>query len=140
MKILSEEFPGVMDDKGVGHSAYTSTNEEHTNSGECILLLNCGYFIFPAQISNKVTKMYKFVSLFVIFRDVGIGVTLREEHSFRMFENMWLWEIFAPEGEEILGGWKELYNEERSSLHPFIYGCTNLCCIFGRYFSFLTLY
>jgi hypothetical protein len=37
---------------------------------------------------------------------VEVCVTLREEHRFRMFENMKLRKIFAPEWEEVMGGWK----------------------------------
>jgi hypothetical protein len=35
---------------------------------------------------------------------VEVGVTLKEQHGFRMFENMRLRKIFAPEWVEVMGG------------------------------------
>jgi hypothetical protein len=97
-----EEFPHVMDNKGVigGNSVkwvtlYTSRNEEQIKSGECIFRLDAGYFISPAQISNITIKIYKFIHLFLIFRRVEVGVTLREDHSFKMFQDIRLRRIFV---------------------------------------------
>jgi hypothetical protein len=43
--------------------------------------------------------------------------TLREEHSFRMFENRVLKRIFAPKRKEVAGGWRILHNEELQSFY-----------------------
>jgi hypothetical protein len=39
-------------------------------------------------------------------------VTLREEHRLRVFENRVLRGIFGPRRDEVIGGWRELHNEE----------------------------
>jgi hypothetical protein len=44
---------------------------------------------------------------------------LREEHRLRIFGNSVLRRIFGPKRDEVIGGWRELHNEE---LH-------NLCCL-----------
>jgi hypothetical protein len=85
--------------------------------------------------------MYKFISLFVISTGVEVGVTLGEEHSVRMFENIRLRKIFAPEWEEVMGGWKKLHNDERLSIHPIIHPWLYSSLLdFDRFFSFLILY
>jgi hypothetical protein len=60
---------------------------------------------------------------------VVVGVTSREEHSFRMFENMRLRKIFAPEWERVMGRletncvMRSVYPSIQSSIH----GSTALC-------------
>jgi hypothetical protein len=39
-------------------------------------------------------------------------LTLRKEHSLRVFENRVLRTIFEPKREEMAGGWTRLHNEE----------------------------
>jgi hypothetical protein len=39
-------------------------------------------------------------------------VTLREEHILRVFENRRLRKIFGPKRDEVIGGWRKLYNGE----------------------------
>jgi hypothetical protein len=39
------------------------------------------------------------------------SLTLREEHTLRVFENRVL-RIFGPKRDEVMGGWTKLYNEE----------------------------
>jgi hypothetical protein len=43
-------------------------------------------------------------------------LTLREEHRLRVFEGRVLSRIFGSKREEVVGGWRSLYNEE---LHNF---------------------
>jgi hypothetical protein len=45
------------------------------------------------------------------------SLTLREEHSLRVFENMVLRRIFGPKKDEERGGWRKMYNEELYNLH-----------------------
>jgi hypothetical protein len=40
-----------------------------------------------------------------------MGVTLREEHRLRVFENRVLRGIFGPKRYEVMGGWGKLHNE-----------------------------
>jgi hypothetical protein len=44
------------------------------------------------------------------------SLTLREEHSLRVFENRVLRRIFGAKRDEVTGGWRKLHNEE---LHGF---------------------
>jgi hypothetical protein len=44
-------------------------------------------------------------------------LTLREEHSLRVFENMVLRRIFGPKRDEVKGGWRKLLNEELRDLY-----------------------
>jgi hypothetical protein len=44
------------------------------------------------------------------------SLTLKEEHTLRVFENRMLRRIFGPRRDEMIGGWRKLHNEE---LHDF---------------------
>jgi hypothetical protein len=48
--------------------------------------------------------------------DESWSLTLREEHRLRVFENRMLGRIFGPKREEVVGGWRRLYNGERRNL------------------------
>jgi hypothetical protein len=48
---------------------------------------------------------------------VKFGLTLREEHRLRVFENRVLMSIFGPKRYEIIGGWRKLHNEELDNLY-----------------------
>jgi hypothetical protein len=39
-------------------------------------------------------------------------LTLREEHSLRVFENKALRGIFGPKRDEVIEGWRKLHNDE----------------------------
>jgi hypothetical protein len=45
------------------------------------------------------------------------SLTLREEHRVRVFENRVLRGIFGPNRDEVIGGWRKLYNEELHDLY-----------------------
>jgi hypothetical protein len=45
-----------------------------------------------------------------------LGLTLREEHSLRVFENRMLCRIFRPQREED-GSWRKLHNDEFHNLY-----------------------
>jgi hypothetical protein len=45
------------------------------------------------------------------------SLTLREEHRLRVFENRVLRRIFGPKRDEVIGGWRKLYNEELHNLY-----------------------
>jgi hypothetical protein len=40
------------------------------------------------------------------------SLTLREDHSLKVFGNRMLRRIFGPEREEVAGCWKRMHNEE----------------------------
>jgi hypothetical protein len=45
------------------------------------------------------------------------SLTLREEHKLRVFENRVLRRIFGLKRDEVIGGWRKLYNEELHNLY-----------------------
>ena len=45
------------------------------------------------------------------------SLTLREEHSFRVFEKRVLRRIFGPKREGVTGEWRKLHNEELNDLY-----------------------
>jgi hypothetical protein len=45
------------------------------------------------------------------------SLTLREEHRLRVFENRVLRRIFGPKGDEVMGEWRKLHNEELRDLY-----------------------
>jgi hypothetical protein len=44
------------------------------------------------------------------------GLTLREEHGLRVFENRVLRRIFGSKRDEVMGDWRKLHNEELHTL------------------------
>ena len=48
---------------------------------------------------------------------VSTMLTLREEHSLRVFENRVLRRIFGPERDEVTGEWRKLHNDELNDLY-----------------------
>jgi hypothetical protein len=50
---------------------------------------------------------------------VGVkpGLTLREEHGLRVFENRVLRRIFGPKRDEVTGEWRKMHNEELHNLY-----------------------
>jgi hypothetical protein len=44
-------------------------------------------------------------------------LTLREEHSLRVFENRVLRRILGPKKNKVTGGWRKLHNEELHNLY-----------------------
>jgi hypothetical protein len=45
---------------------------------------------------------------------------MREEYRWRVFENRVLRRIFGPKRDEIIGGWRKLYNEELHNLYSYV--------------------
>jgi hypothetical protein len=48
---------------------------------------------------------------------VKLGLTLREEHRLRVFENRVVRRIFGPRRDEVMGGWRKPHNEELHNFH-----------------------
>jgi hypothetical protein len=62
-------------------------------------------------------KIYKTIILpGVLYGCETWSLTLREEHRLRVFENKVL-RIFGPKGDEVIGGWRKLHNEELHGLY-----------------------
>jgi hypothetical protein len=47
-----------------------------------------------------------------------LSLTLREEHTLKVFENRMLRRLFGPKRDEVTGGWSKLHNEELRDLYP----------------------
>jgi hypothetical protein len=62
-------------------------------------------------------EVYKTIILPVVFMGVKLGLTLREEHRLRVFDNRVLRRIFGPKRDEVTGGWMKLQNEEFRNLY-----------------------
>jgi hypothetical protein len=45
------------------------------------------------------------------------SLILREERRLRVFENRVLRRIFGPKGDEVIGGWRKLRNEELHNMY-----------------------
>jgi hypothetical protein len=46
-----------------------------------------------------------------------LGCDIREDHRLEVFENKVLRRIPGPKRDEIIGGWRELHNEELHNLY-----------------------
>jgi hypothetical protein len=69
--------------------------------------------VFLSDLKNVKTRMYRTIILpVVLYRCETWSLTLREEHRLRMFENRVLRGIFGLKGDEVVGGWGKLHNEE----------------------------
>jgi hypothetical protein len=66
----------------------------------------CLYFIFKTIILP-----------FILYGCGTWYLTLREEHTLRVFENRVLRRIFGPKRDEVTGEWRKLHNEELRNLY-----------------------
>jgi hypothetical protein len=82
-----------------------------------LLPISSEYFVFPSP-KNLNTKIYRTIILLVVLYGCETWfLTLREEHTLRVFENSALRGIFGPKMEEVAGGWRRLHNEELHNLY-----------------------
>jgi hypothetical protein len=69
---------------------------------------------------NVKVKIYKSIILPVVLYGCETwSLTLREEHTLRVFENRVLRRIFGPKRDEVTGEWRKLHNEELHNLYSF---------------------
>jgi hypothetical protein len=68
---------------------------------------------------NLKIRIYKIIIFPVVLYGCGTwSLTLREKHRLRVFENRVLWGIFGPKRNAVIGGRRQLHNEE---LHNFYF-------------------
>ena len=68
--------------------------------------------------TNLKIKIYRTISLpVVLYGRETWSLTLREEHSLRVFENRVLRRIFGSRSDEVTGEWRKLRNEELNDLY-----------------------
>jgi hypothetical protein len=62
---------------------------------------------------NVKIKLYKTIILPVILYGCETwSLTLRDEHTLKVFANRVLKRIFGPKRDEVIGGWRKLHDEE----------------------------
>jgi hypothetical protein len=67
---------------------------------------------------NIKIRIYKTIILLaVLYGCETLSLTLREEHGLRVFKNRVPRRIFGPKGDEVIGGWIKLHNEELHNLY-----------------------
>jgi hypothetical protein len=67
---------------------------------------------------NVKAKIYKTIILPVVLYGCETwSLMLREEHRLRAFDNRVLRRIFGPKGDEVMGEWRKLHNEELYNLY-----------------------
>ncbi|PNF16871.1 hypothetical protein B7P43_G06069, partial [Cryptotermes secundus] len=72
------------------------------------------------RLLSKNTKItiYKIIILLVVLYGCETSsLTLREEHTLRVFENRVLRKTFGPKRVEVTGGWTKLHTEELHNLY-----------------------
>jgi hypothetical protein len=76
--------------------------------------------LLPSRLLSKNLKIriYETIILPVVLHGNETWfLTLTEEHRLRVFENRVLRRIFGPKRDEVMGGWRKLYNEELHDLY-----------------------
>jgi hypothetical protein len=80
-------------------------------------------FIQNLLSSRLLSKKIKIIILpVVLYGCESWSLTLREEYRLRVFENKVVRRMFGRKRKEIIGGWRELHNEELRNL----YGSPNI--------------
>jgi hypothetical protein len=70
-------------------------------------------YVFSLLSKNiNITKYNIIILPVVLYGCETWSLTLREEHRLRVFENRMLRRSFGPKGDEVIGGWGKLHNEE----------------------------
>jgi hypothetical protein len=106
----------------------TTVTNQNPNQEEIKRRLNSGnacYHSMQIRLSSRLlsknTKIRIYTTIIlpvVLYRCETWYLTLREEHSLRVFENRVLRRIFGPKRDEVKGGCKKRHNEELHNCTP----------------------
>jgi hypothetical protein len=67
---------------------------------------------------NIKIRMHKGIILpLVLYGCKNLSLTLRDDNRMGVFENRVFRRIFGPKGDEVIGGWRKLQNEELYKLY-----------------------
>jgi hypothetical protein len=69
--------------------------------------------------NKKVKNIKNIILLSVLYGCETWSLTLKEEHSLRVFENRFLRRIFGDERDEVTADWRKLHSEELHNLYSF---------------------
>jgi hypothetical protein len=75
-------------------------------------------FSFSLPSKNIKLKVYRTIIFpVVLYGCEAWSITLREEHTLRVFENRVLRKVFGPKTDEVTGKWRRLHNGELYELY-----------------------
>jgi hypothetical protein len=93
-------------------------NKRTLNSGNaCYLLV---WYILSSRLLSKDVKIRIFRTIVlsvVLYGRETCSLTLREQHSLRLFENRVQRRTFGPNKDEMTGAWRKLHNEELYNMY-----------------------
>ncbi|KAJ4448485.1 hypothetical protein ANN_10501 [Periplaneta americana] len=102
----------------------TNINDTREEINRRINMGNACYYSVEKLLSSSLllknlkVRIYKTVILLVVLYGCKTwSLTLREEHSLRVFENKVLRKIFVAERDEVTGEWRKLHNTELHALY-----------------------
>ena len=83
---------------------------------ECLLSFCAGFMSFGFLSKNIKIKINTTIILLLFSTGLKLGLTVKEVHRLRMFENRVLRNMFGPMRDEVTAEWKRLHNEELCDL------------------------
>ena len=91
---------------------YSGINKEQIEVSECLLSSVHNLLSSSLLSKNVKVKIYRTIILSVVWYGCEtLSLSVREERSLRVSENMLLRRIFGSKRDEVTGEWRKLHNE-----------------------------